>query len=443
MNRPNTARALGSMLALAVALTTLASAPSVSAAVNRASMLLETSYVLKANLSFAAAAISATEVINIRNVSGSAIDRVNLSILPRAFGELVSIGRFRVDGAAVPARWTNNANLELGLGRNLADGASARITLAFTVRASSAIETSLEARLSKANGIMQVSHWFPIVSNGHGARYPGDSQYTRTAKKVRLELTTDATSVRIAAPGRRLALSGRYHVYELENTRDFAFGASPLYRTVSGSAGGVTISAYYTTGNGSAALSSAMAAIVRFEGAFGQYGWPRFVVAQTGRSGSGNEYPGIIFLGAPLFEKRDEVAHETAHQWWYAMAGNDQLREPWLDEGLAEFSAEYFFGRLSTTYTSVRPVNSTIYEFPNVPAPSTSGDPSGYNQTIYTKSSWFLNSLRVRMGNARFFRALQELFAANRNGVMTTPELYDAFARNGASTSYMRQFIRF
>ena len=435
-------RVLGPSLTLLIAITALASAPATHAAVNRASMILETSYVIKANLSFAAGTISASETIVIRNISDSAIDKVNLSVLPRAFGELTSIGRYKVDGATVTARWTNNANLELALGRTLARGATARIGLAFAVRASSLIGTSLEGRLSKANGIMQVSHWFPIISSGHAARYPGDSQYTRTARTIRLELTTDSASVRIAAPGRRIAFSERYHVYEMVNTRDFAFGASREYQAVSGSAGGVTVAAYYTNGDGPAALASAMAALVKFEAVYGQYQWPRFVIAQTGRAGSGNEYPGIIFVGGPLMANREVVAHEVAHQWWYAMAGNDQLREPWLDEGLAEFSAGYFFGRLSTTYSSTRPLNLTIYEFPNLPAPSTSSDPSGYNQTIYVKAAWFLNSLRLRMGNGHFFEALREVFAANRNGVLTTRELYDAFARHGASTAYMRQFLR-
>ncbi len=46
------------------------------------------------------------------------------------------------------------------------------------------------------------------------------------------------------------------------------------------------------------------------------------------------------------------------------------------------------------------------------------------------------------MGSARFVDALADLFSANRNGVMTTREFYDTFARYGASTKYMRSFIR-
>ena len=428
------------ILALAMVVALVGFAGEAQALVNRASMDVTTRYLLRSHLSYANGTISTSETIWVRNVSGAAISKVNLSVMPRAFGELTAISDFRADGKVVTAAWTKTSNLEVQLGRDVAHGETAIVTLKFSVRASGTIDTSLQGRLSKANGIMQVSHWFPIVSNGHDVRYPGDSQVTRTATKIRLELTTDSSSVRIAAPGLKLAAPTGYHVYEMDNTRDFAFGASPYYKIASGSAAGVGVVAYYTTGNAAAALSVAKAALVTFEAAFGQYQWPRYVIAQTGRAGSGNEYPGIIFLGGPMFSNSEVVAHETAHQWWYAMAGNDQMMEPWLDEGIAEFAASYFYGGFHS-YSSTRPVNSSIYEFPNVPAPQTSSDPNSYDQTIYFKSASFLNGLRSRMGSSAFFNGLRAFFAANRNGVMTTREFYDTMARYGASTTYMRQFV--
>jgi hypothetical protein len=409
--------------------------------VNRASMAVQASYTLRANLSYTDATVSAVEQISIRNVSGMTISKLYLSVLPRAFGELVSIGGFRVDDRAVSARWTNNANLELQLGRNLAHRESATVRLSFKVRASSVVDTSLEGRLSRVNGIMQVSHWFPIISNGHPMRYPGDSQHTRTASKIRLSVTTDSTSVKIAAPGTLVSAADRTHVYEIENARDFAFGASPYYRVATGTAGDTDIAAYYTSGDGAAAVASAKAALLTYEPTFGTYQWPRLVIAQTGRLGSGNEYPGIVFLGKTLFSSRVIVAHEIAHQWWYGMAGNDQMREAWLDEGIAEFAASYFFGSFHS-YVSTRPVNASIYEYPNVPAPLNATEPGSYNQTVYFKSAQFLQGLRTRMGSAAFFAGLRALFEANRNGIVTTREFFDTMAAHGASKTYMASFIR-
>lgn len=414
-------------------------APAAAAAAPAASRV-GTSYLLRSSLSYATGTITTSETITIRNTTGERISSINLSVTPRAFGELVSLSRLRLDDVSVTGTWTNTSNLRVDFGRSLAPDATAKLTLSFVVKATSTIGTSLEGRLSKANGIMQVGHWFPIVSDGHSTRYPGDSQSTRTARKIRAEITTESTSVRIAAPGRRISLVGRTHVYELEYARDFAFGASPYYKSVAGTTAGVPVRAHYTTGDGASALKHAMAALARFESVFGTYQWPSFVVAQTGRKGSGNEYPGIVFLGSSVMADRETVAHETAHQWWYGMAGNNQMQEPWLDEGISEFAAAYFFGTFHS-YSSTKPVNSSVYAFPNLPAPVTSSDPGSYSQTIYFKSAAFLNGLRSRMGSTAFFAGLRDLFGANRNGMLTTRKFFDMMARHGAPTAYMRQFI--
>ena len=32
------------------------------------------------------------------------------------------------------------------------------------------------------------------------------------------------------------------------------------------------------------------------------------------------------------------MTHELAHEWWYALIGDDQARDPWLDEAFASYS---------------------------------------------------------------------------------------------------------
>jgi aminopeptidase N len=57
---------------------------------------------------------------------------------------------------------------------------------------------------------------------------------------------------------------------------------------------------------------------------------------------AGMEYPELVFISTGVAPHgpaaiRSVVAHEVAHQWFYGLLGDDQLAEPWLDEGFATY----------------------------------------------------------------------------------------------------------
>src|SRR5205085_810999 len=65
--------------------------------------------------------------------------------------------------------------------------------------------------------------------------------------------------------------------------------------------------------------------------------------------GEGMEYPGIVFVemtpgsayGRSWAHTAALLAHELAHQWFYGIVGNNQWREPWLDESFATFASGF------------------------------------------------------------------------------------------------------
>src|SRR5205085_6660300 len=64
--------------------------------------------------------------------------------------------------------------------------------------------------------------------------------------------------------------------------------------------------------------------------------WTTLTVGLTPNLGGGIEYPTHIMLGPGT---EGEVAvHEVGHMWFYALVGNDQGRDPWLDEGLTSYA---------------------------------------------------------------------------------------------------------
>ena len=70
---------------------------------------------------------------------------------------------------------------------------------------------------------------------------------------------------------------------------------------------------------------------------YGRYPWSSYTAAvMTDPAGlHGFAYPTIGFLGDSSIVL---VPHETAHQWFYSLVGNNQARDPWLSEGTATWA---------------------------------------------------------------------------------------------------------
>jgi aminopeptidase N len=61
----------------------------------------------------------------------------------------------------------------------------------------------------------------------------------------------------------------------------------------------------------------------------------------------GIEYTSHVMQGSTSIGRT--TSHELAHQWFYGLVGNNQGRDPWLDEGLATYAegrAESSLGEL-------------------------------------------------------------------------------------------------
>ncbi|HEY4410910.1 MAG TPA: hypothetical protein VGO87_13605 [Acidimicrobiia bacterium] len=78
---------------------------------------------------------------------------------------------------------------------------------------------------------------------------------------------------------------------------------------------------------------------------FGPYPYDRLTIGMTAGLTGGIEFPTHIMLGAGVATVH--LVHEVAHQWFYGLAGDDQYRDPWLDEGLASYGESRVDGALA------------------------------------------------------------------------------------------------
>ena len=110
------------------------------------------------------------------------------------------------------------------------------------------------------------------------------------------------------------------------------------FRVESAVARGLTVKVASIGPPRAADLVLARRALQRLAQRYGPYPWRTYtLVVPLDLPPSGIEYPTLSFIGRSKYD-RLIVDHETAHQWFYSLVGNDQARDPWLDETLASWA---------------------------------------------------------------------------------------------------------
>jgi hypothetical protein len=399
-------------------------APAPAAAVT--TTMIDQRYAITATLDVGARRLEAIEEIELTNRSWRTIDHVNLSAVPRALGFLSLQGPVTVDGVDVETEWTTSINLRVPLD-DLGPRETARIVVPFRLDVELG-PPAFTARTSVENGVLSFGQWFPIVSTEHEVYGLGDSQISFTADAIRLELDTTTPLPRdaVACPGLERVPRGSGTAWTCESTdvRDFSFVVNPRFRLTERSVDGTELRVYTETVSGAATADLAAEALAGMSATFGAYPWPDLVLAEVGSGGGFSmEYPRMIHLTRDKVADRYVVFHEVAHQWFYAQLGNDQQREPWLDEAFADFSARWLM-RIGENQCSTRPVNSQVFDW--AADATTGGDWTscdGYFHAVFYQGTEFLTAVRTTMGDDAFFGAMRDWVSRHRFGIATGARL--------------------
>jgi hypothetical protein len=137
---------------------------------------------------------------------------------------------------------------------------------------------------------------------------------------------------RILATGAPLG-SGRFHAHAV---RDVGLAVG-RFRVQEATDRGVTLRVA-SIGSAPRMLDLARKALRELSARYGRYPWRNYtVVIPPDLHSVGIEYPTLSFVGTSGYP-RLFVDHETSHQWFYSLVGNDQARDPWLDETLATWA---------------------------------------------------------------------------------------------------------
>jgi len=230
-----------------------------------------------------------------------------------------------------------------------------------------------------------------------------------------------------AATGYAQSAQGVYH-YQALAVRDFALAFIKGGAAASAQAGETLVLAVGENRNqADRMLKFAQQALLCYNKLYGIYPYPSLTAVAADIPFGGVEYPGLVMIGKEVLNAEDDsleitIAHEVAHQWWYAVVGSDQYHEAWQDEALAEYAlldyvAQYYgenarenlaFERFETAMRVTVPKGVT----PGSPI-DYFGDLPEYTLVTYRRGAALMVALETALGRESFHEALRTYYADN------------------------------
>lgn len=342
--------------------------------------------------------------------------------------------------------------LRVSLPRAVEVGGTTKLTIEYTVTIPNCF-----GRFGYGDDTMSLVNCNPILSeyaDGKWFDYPyyavGDPFYSATSNyEATITAPGDWTIAATGVLTQREQGRDRVWTVDAPGRRDFGFVASDDFEVMQTTVDGVLVRSYYLKGGkagGADALDTGAEAIGFYGKAFGQYPYSEFSVVQTDFFIGGMEYPGMVLIDDTLYGSASTidkilldivVAHETGHQWWYSTIGDNEVLEPWLDEGLAEFTTQYFFeenrnrtyndyyDQYNLYYKSLRSEKENTYSS-TLPV-FRFEDNLTYSAWVYDRTAEVLQDLRKKIGDEKFFSALRQYYEDNRLEITTRNDLEKAF----------------
>lgn len=332
--------------------------------------------------------------------------------------------------------------------------------------------------------LFALSFCYPYLADNKNGEWATDSyfddgenrSYDLADYSVRLNAPANYT---VAMSGQEITENGISTV-ALKSVRDFAVIVCDFMEKDTFEVDGITVNSYYLDGiftKEYRAITNAVAedSLKVFGEKVGKYPYDELDIAPCllGFGYGGMEYPGFIMANAsgffdnPFFDAlshEDKIAHEIAHQWFYATVGNDEYREAWIDEGfatllekdiygLADCNAHRIVAEIEESYPDLAEkelLRAELIDYAregyagyylNIP-PHEFTDDRYYGDAEYNGSYAFLQEVRMLIGDNAFMDMVKSYYKTFYMKTVTTKEVLD-FIRTYNSTDQMEEIIKF
>lgn len=320
-----------------------------------------------------------------------------------------------------------NDLLEINIGKQLKPGEKISIDMKYNVKVPNS-----EGRFGYGENTINITNWFPIACvndergwNLKGYETLGDPFYSDTSdfnvnillpKKYKMGCTGNIMEEK-SDDNKTL------YKIQAKKVRDFAFVLSENFDVDTTSYKGIEINTYNLNKELSHEVTNIAKDSIRiFSEMFGEYPYDTYSVIASDFYIGGMEYPTLVMIDQSLYNENDKfileyvIAHETAHQWWYSVIGNDEISEPWIDEALTEYSTVLYFEEkygksVGENLIKTMEMQTKNHESKNIFKPTTQYRNSiDYSLSVYTKGALAFNQVRKEVGDKIFFETLKEYY---------------------------------
>lgn len=377
------------------------------------SLGLAATYDVTANIRWGAGRMSVTSIATVTNSTDNPVDALTFNFIPTLIGHM-NLREVRVNDEGSTAQ-VDDANVVVSLPVPLDPGNQATVLIGYDAT----FNTSGKKKkwlFAKRNDVVTAYRWIPWLTKRHTWSTPnfGEPYVTQTASDVRVTLTSDRPGVKYATTGQQTEVNGASTTFVAHNVRDFNFSASPRYKVKSSDFNGVTVGVYTLSLSSSSLLSNTRTAFDAFTDKVSPYPYATLNVAEI-PLGGGMESPGMIWIPSNATNstrRRYLVTHETAHQWFYGVVGNDQATDPFADEAVSEFLTRTIIGFRNSKCGTTN-LDGSVYDY----------GATCYYEVVYIQGADYLDDYRRRVGDADFWIGLRDYYEKFKFGLGGTLEL--------------------
>lgn len=415
-------------------------------------------YEINVTLDTDALTLAGTETVQFTNRTGLALQRICFRLYPNVLrsGSPLSVSHVTTNGMRVEFLVTNaDTVLEIHCDPPVEPDQIVELDITFSLGIPD--DASGWVLLGRSQNIISLPDFYPILAvhddSGWRREIPpafADAGFADAAF-YRVNLTTDADQVIVSTGSivsQALQADGLMQTEIIAGPiREFVILASPDYEVASIETCGTVVDSYYLKGDraaGLTALHRAASALQVYSDMYGSYPFTTMHVAEAPLQFKGMEFSTLNLLGVDLYRAhRSQLSyltiHEVAHQWWYSQVGSDPFKSPWLDEGLAEYSAYVYYwktyGRAEADalrdrrwIAALEYARSTDSDTVLAEPVTEYSSPKVYESMVYAKGALFFDALRRAVGDDVYYTILREYVRRYRfrNAL---PEHFFAIAR--------------